>query len=255
MARGILTYFRNSVNGSGKNLPFPGIPIHIRPVEKGLQMRKTKLDDGFHSYLTEGAALVGDPGIPMLVDMHNTDIPRGLIPFEKCMRATNKRQYVHFYMHDRGFSRVLTATNKYLDLLRSFDGVITPDCTMLVGQAPCLLQTNTYFNRAVGVYLQRNGIPVIPNIRWSDEKSFPYCFLGVPKHTIVAISTHGCIRSNKEKELFKSGLNAMLTELSPTDVVVHGYMPDCIFSDFHAQAHFHRYASHFEKTHPVKEAS
>ena len=60
-------------------------------------------------------------------------------------------------MHDKDFSDVLTSTTKYLDLLKQFDGVITPDCSLLIGQSKCLQQTNTYFNRAVGYYFQKNG--------------------------------------------------------------------------------------------------
>ena len=236
-------------------MPCPGKIVRNGLAENGYFMRKTILDDGFQEYLTEGCALVGDPGIPMLVKMHNTEIPHSLIPFEKCMRATNKRQYVHFYMHDRKFSRVLTATSRYLSLLKEFDGVITPDCTMKVNQAPCLLQTNTYFNRAVGVYLQRHGVPVIPNIRWSDEKSFSFCFLGVPKHIIVAVSTHGCIKSNRDKELFRVGLRAMLDELKPTDVLVHGHMPESIFAEFYSETNFHRYPSAFETSHQARKVN
>ena len=158
-------------------------------------MKKTILDDGFQSYLTEGAVLTGDAGIPMLMNLHNAQVPIDIVPFEKARKEKDKRKYVHFYMHDIYFASVLTATDKYVDLLKEFDGVITPDCTMLVGQAPCIQQTNTYFNRAVGFYLQKQGIPVIANIRWSDEESFKYCFLGVPKNGIVSISTHGCLRS------------------------------------------------------------
>lgn len=212
-------------------------------------MRKCILDDGFQAYLTEGSALVGTPGIPMLVDMHNTEVPSDIVPFEKCHREKNRRKYVHFYMHDKGFANVLTSTKRYVDLFRTYDGVITPDCTMLVGQAQCLLQTNTYFNRAVGVYLQKQGIPVIPNIRWSDESSFEYCFLGVPRYTIVSVSTHGCIRSAEQKKLFRIGLQAMIDELAPTDVLVHGYMPDSVFSPFDGLTRFHRYPSQFERTH------
>lgn len=98
-------------------------------------MKKTILDDGSYPYLTEGAELVGAPGIPVLLDIDNTQVPKGMLPFEKIKRADNKRQYVHFYMHYKYFARVLTATDKYVDLLKEFDGVITPDCTMLVGQA------------------------------------------------------------------------------------------------------------------------
>lgn len=214
-----------------------------------MRRRKTIFDDGFQNYLTEDAILIGDPGIPMLMDIGNADVPKDMIPFSKAKTEKNKRQYVHFYEHDRAFSTVLTGTTNYLDLLKQYDGVITPDCTMMIGQAPCLQQANTYMNRAVGYYLQKNGIPIIPNVRWSDESSFAYCFLGVPKNNIVSISTHGCITSKDERKMFKVGLNAMMHELKPRIVLVHGFMPDDIFGEFLKEAEFHRYASQFEKTH------
>jgi len=212
-------------------------------------MKKTILDDGFHQYLTEGANFIIPPGIPELMELHNAQVPRDIIPFEKAKKATNKRAYVHFYMHDKYFSDVLTSTSKYLDLLKQFDGVITPDCSMLIGQVPCIQQVNTYFNRAVGFFLQKHGIPVIPNVRWSDESSFEYCFLGVPVNDIIAVSTHGCIRSNNQKEIFRRGLYAALSKLTPHDVVVHGYMPQSVFGEYEQFTRFHRYASQFERTH------
>lgn len=212
-------------------------------------MKKTILDDGFQSYLTENAVLTGDAGIPMLMELRNAQVPIDIVPFEKAKEEKNKRKYVHFYIHDKGFASVLTATNKYIDLLRQFDGVITPDPTLLIGQAKCLQETNTYMNRAVGFYLQKNGIPIIPNIRWSDESSFEYCFLGVPKKSIVAISTHGCIKSKVQKQIFKTGLREMLKVLEPTDVVVHGFMPNSVFDEFKDKTEFHRYPSQFERAH------
>ena len=214
-----------------------------------MRIRKTIFDDGFQNYLTEDAILVGKPGIPMLMNLENADIPKDMIPFSKAKTAINKRQYVHFYEHDQAFSTVLTGTKNYLELLKQYDGVITPDCTLMIGQAPCLQQANTYMNRAVGYYLQKNGIPIIPNIRWSDESSFEYCFLGVPKHSIVSVSTHGCITSRAERKMFKIGLNAMLDELAPHTVLVHGYTPDDIFGEYLQNVEFHRYASQFERTH------
>jgi hypothetical protein len=214
-----------------------------------MRRRKTIFDDGFQDYLTIGATLVGAPGIPMMMDLQNVQVPKDMIPFTKARKCANKRQYVHFYMHDREFSRVLTSTNQYLDLLKLYDGVITPDCTMAIGQSPCLQQANTYMNRAVGFFLQKNGIPVIPNVRWSDESSFEYCFLGVPKGAMVSVSTHGCITSKQERQMFKTGIGAMLDAIQPNVVLVHGYMPDDIFGEYTGQIEFHRYASQFERTH------
>jgi len=213
-------------------------------------MKKTILDDGSYPYLTYGADFAGYWGIPVLCDYNNTQVPKGIIPFEKAKnKKQNRRNYVHFYMHDKYFSDVLTSTTKYLPLLKEYDGVITPDCSLLRGQVNCVQAINTYFNRAVGVFLQRQGIPTIPNIRWGDEDSFDYCFLGVPKHTIVSISTHGCIRSNAEKEMFRCGLEEMINVLEPSDVLVHGYMPEAVFNGLDYYTVFHRYPSLFEQTH------
>ena len=39
-------------------------------------MKKTVFDDGFQSYLTDGAELVGEPGIPMLMRLDNVQKQR-----------------------------------------------------------------------------------------------------------------------------------------------------------------------------------
>ena len=44
-------------------------------------MKRSILDDGFQAYLTKDATLVGDAGIPLLMDLKNTQIPNGMIPF------------------------------------------------------------------------------------------------------------------------------------------------------------------------------
>lgn len=217
-----------------------------------MKIRKTKFDDGFQAYLTQDAVLVGEAGIPMMMDLHNTQLPLDLIPFDKAKKCKDKHKYVHFYMHDKEFSRVLTATSRYLNLLKEFDGVISPDCSLAVGQAKCLQEANTYMNRAVGFYLQQHGIPVIPNIRWSNEDSFEYCFLGVPKNTIVAISTHGCLETKEDYEIMRIGIGVMLDKLHPSAVVVHGYMPNSIFGEYIGQTEFSRYASQYERTHVRK---
>ena len=185
----------------------------------------------------------------MLMDLRNAEVPLSVIPFSKAKSCKNKRQYVHFYIHDREFARVLTATTRYLDRLKEFDGIITPDCSMMIGQSKCLQQANTYMNRAVGFYCQKNGIPVIPNIRWSDESSFDYCFLGVPKKSIVSISTHGCIRSNDQKKMFRLGLEEMIKRLEPSKIIVYGYMPNKVFSDYIGRVPFYRYPSEIESLH------
>lgn len=215
--------------------------------------RKTFYDDGFQEHLVEGASFLGEEGIPELLNIHNTEQPRALIPFTKLKTSKNKRGYVHFYVHDKCFKQIFSFTDKYLDLLKQYDGVISPDPTIIIGKSKCLHATSTYMNRAVAYYLQKQGISVIPNVRWGDESTYSFAFLGIPKHSIVAISTHGCIKRDNDnnnylRKCFKNGLAEMLKRLEPKIVVVHGFMPEDIFKEYTDKTTFVRYQSEFEET-------
>lgn len=206
-----------------------------------------RFDDGFQSYLVEGVNFVGNPPMPEILNLQNNSVPKELIPFSQLKYNKNKRGYIHFYIHDKVFQTFIANVKNYLHLLSEYDGVITPDCSIAIGQQSYLQMTNTYFNRAIGAYLQKYGIPVIPNVRWGDEKTYSFCFNGIPKHSIVAISTHGCIKTNAQKLIFRNGLAKMIEILAPTDVLVYGYMPNSIFDDFKKRTIFHNYPNHFEK--------
>ena len=218
-----------------------------------MSKRKTFYDDGFQEHLVEGADFLGEEGIPELLNIQNTEQPRALIPFTKLKTSRTRRGYVHFYIHDKCFKQIFGSTDRYVDLLKQFDGVISPDPTIIIGKSKCLHATSTYMNRAVAYYLQKQGIPVIPNVRWGDESSYRFAFLGIPKHSIVAISTHGCIKRDSEnnnylRNCFKNGLAEMLRQLEPRLVIVYGYMPDDIFKEFEYLTEFVRYPSEFEES-------
>ena len=139
-------------------------------------------------------------------------------------------------------------TEDFADDLKRFPGIITPDCSLYV-DAPLVVQlTSIYLNRAVGYYLRKQGLCVIPNIRWGDERTFTtevfrdkVAFLGVDKHSIVSIGTFGQIKGAESKRIFRDGLIAMLEELEPETVLVYGAMPKSIFGDLHNRTKFIQY--------------
>lgn len=217
--------------------------------------RKSMFDDGFQDYLVEEAEFEGFEGIPRLLDLNNAEVPLRLIPFDKARSEKDKQGYLHFYIHDKRYGEIMTNTRKYDDLISQYDGIITPDPTIVIGKSHCLHAVSTYMNRAIGYYEQRRGIPVISNIRWGDSSTWDFCFLGVPKHSIVAISTHGAIARDKEtnnllRRCFKDGLLEMLMRLELTDVIVYGRMPDDIFTpEILRMSQFHRFPSEIETAH------
>ena len=212
-------------------------------------MQKVIYDDGYNSYLVKGATFVGEAGIPVLQNMKNVQVPKELIPFTKSRKNLDRRKFVHFYVHDENFKCIFNHPERYVELFKTYDGIISPDPTLFIDNSKCLLETSTYMNRALGFYYAKKGIPVIPNVRWTNEDSYEFCFLGVPKGYIVSISTHGCCKSKQQKENFRNGLSKMLEILEPTDVIVHGCMPKSVFDGLENQTRFHRFPSEFEMTH------
>lgn len=210
-------------------------------------MSKTIIDDGYSSYLVDGATFVGKYQIPSIPKHDEILIPKDMIPFDKRNVVKERDLAIDFYMHDVTFRQILTSTSKYLAELSRFTAVISPDCSLYRDMPLCLQITNTYMNRAVGFYLQKHGVYVIPNVRWGDERSFEFCFQGLPTNDIVCISTHGCIKSEENRYYFRLGLEEMLNVLKPQVVLVHGPMPDEVFSDFLDEMMFVHYQSYISK--------
>lgn len=136
------------------------------------------VDEGFRVSLVETAFFDGKFEIPHINAPNEIIIPSGMVPFSIRERSRNKKDFVCFYEHDVNFREILTNTEKYVDELKQYPGIITPDCSLYIDAPLCVQIADIYLNRAVGYYLQKQGIYVIPNIRWGDERTYREDFLG-----------------------------------------------------------------------------
>ena len=159
-------------------------------------MIMNKIDDGFYSWLVDAATFDDVLDIPCMALPKRVEVPRNLIPFSKTPYSESHAEYVHFYEHDAVFKGFLQDPEQYIERLYRFPGIITPDCSLYRDMPLVLQMANTYMSRAVGCYLQEQGMNVVPNVRWGDERSYrpgitdiPFAFLGLEKHGIVAVST------------------------------------------------------------------
>jgi len=94
---------------------------------------------------------------------------------------------------------------------------------------------NTYRNRAIAYWLQNNGVNIIPNIRWGDERTYPFAFEGIERGGTVAISTNGCIQKKLDRHYFTKGLAKMVDTLKPDTIINYSYTPDDIFASYRNQ--------------------
>ena len=143
------------------------------------------------------------------------------------------------YELDREFADLLRYTDNYVSELRKYQAFISPDASLYWDMPFAAQVVNKYRSQAIGYYMQRRGIYVIPNVRWGDERTyttkfFPekLAFLGVEKHSIVSIGSYGVVKTKEEKKHFRAGLESMLETLEPETVLVYGAMPEDVFDDY-----------------------
>lgn len=186
--------------------------------------------DVFHAFLVEKADYDGLEEIPCIKTSNL--LPERLITFSKSLYSTDYNQWVVFYEHDSQIIRMWNQPHKYLKKLKKFKGVITPDFSLYRNMPLVMQKWATYQGKAIGVWLQNEGIEVIPNVRFADERSYPFCFSGIEKHSTVAVGTHGCIKRSTDRAYFEKGLAKMVEKLEPKTIIVYGFAPDSIFKKY-----------------------
>lgn len=198
----------------------------INSVRKGCR-------DVFNAFLVALATYMGFYDFPVINPTY--DIPNRLISFSRCISTKDYDQWVHFYEDDFLFERIWRNPLKYLEILKKFNGVILPDFS-LYRDMPFVMQLwNIYRSRAIGYWLQVNGIKVIPNIRYGDRRTYKCCCDGISKGCVISVGSHGTIKNVEDRTIFVNGLDVVVKRLKPLAIVVYGACPDYIFNKYKEQ--------------------
>ena len=125
---------------------------------------------------------------------------------------------VHFFLYDYRFERVWKNPDSNLERLSRYRAVLSPDFSMYLEMAPVMQLYNTFRNRWCGAYWASKGMRVIPTVNWGDESTFDFCFEGIEKGSVVAVSTYMASEHDHrsdQKEWFMAGYNEMLQRIEP----------------------------------------
>ena len=116
-------------------------------------------------------------GIP---SMYATQITGSqMLRFMDWNEVDDPENYIaHFYYDDFKFMQAWRNPDKYVDKLRQFKAVVSPDFSLYTDFPRVLQILSCYRRQWVGAYWQIQGLDVIPDVVWGDRKSFDYCFLG-----------------------------------------------------------------------------
>lgn len=186
--------------------------------------------DVFNAFLVEDATYAGIFEFPVIESC--CDIPNRLICFSKSIACRDYNQWVHFYEDDSQFERIWRTPRKYLDILKRYNGVILPDFS-LYRDMPYVMQVwNIYRSRAIGNWLQHNGIKVIPNIRYGDRRTYKIACDGIENGSVIAIGTHGTIKNKNDRAVFVEGLETVISIIDPKVIIIYGSTPEEIFKKY-----------------------
>ena len=153
---------------------------------------------------------------------NNNYIPKNLIGFNYAKTNKDKNVGIHFYLDDYQFERVWNDPDIYADMLSEYDCILSPDFSLYLDMPMPMKIWNVYRSRQIGQYYQLQGIKVIPTISWAEKETFSFCFKGIPKGSIVSISTIGVKRDEEALQIWKDGMDAMIKEIEPSAILVYG---------------------------------
>lgn len=161
----------------------------------------------------------GKYGMPMLEPVDH--VPKRMVGFKYIKEEKDKDSCVHFYLHDYQFEIMWSQPYRYIPLLRQFDSCLTPNFSIYLDMPEAIKIWNTYRARLIGQILQDNGLTVIPMVYWSDERSYEYCFDGIPENS--TISTNNIGNSVPEaRKLWHAGMRELIKRKHPKRILLYG---------------------------------
>lgn len=161
-----------------------------------------------------------DDGMPTINPCD--EVPGGLLPFNYAKTNEDTEKWIHFFVDDYQFERLWNRPRAYLDLIKRFDGALTPDFSLYMDMPLPMQRWNEYRRRALGNWWQRNGVSVIPTLSWSDERSYGFCFGGLPRGATYAVSTVGVKGDDAAMGAWKAGMAEAVRRLEPRRVLLYG---------------------------------
>lgn len=131
----------------------------------------------------------------------------------------NVSSFVRFFLDDYKFEVIWNNPEPRLKKLSQYKGVLSPQFSAYYTMPFSIQSYQTFRSRWCGASLQSKGLTVIPTIYWGKPQSYWYCFDGIEKGCVVAVSTIGV---GKEKDFFLQGYGEMLRRIKPEAIICYG---------------------------------
>ena len=172
--------------------------------------------DAFNKWTSDGFWQI--PTIP------RTDyVPTQAIGFNFLLsKKPQKECAIHFFIDDYQFERIWARPEAYIEKLRGWGGMFSPDFSLYLNMPRAMKLWNVYRSRFIGNVMAESGIKVIPTLQWAEPETFSFCFDGVEPGGVVAVSTIGVKKDPAAKRIWFDGMNEAIKRLHPHTVIEYG---------------------------------
>lgn len=184
-------------------------------------VKKESISDIFKLGLPQMITTTSAYEMPIIM-AYNVCLPQNIISSHRGLKSNNHDYCIHFYEEDKYFSSLITKPQHWLKMLSKFKFVISPDFSQFLDMPDPIRRYHSYLNKLFAAWWQKKGLSVIPNVTWSDAKSYEYSFDGMPRNSIIAINSTGLRRNKMSKRMWLEGYKKAVEILSPIHIIRYG---------------------------------
>lgn len=188
------------------------------PEEK--ENERLRTDKGYNLDLYDPYDTEGFYQMPVI--HNNYFIPDNIKSFNYALTSSDKACGIHFYIDDYQFERVWNSPQEYVDTLKQYDCIFSPDFSLYMDMPISMKIWNVYRSRLIGQYYQNCGIRVIPTVSWGEKETFEFCFDGIEEHGIVSVSTIGVKKDAEAFKIWVAGMDELIKRKKPDTILVYG---------------------------------
>ena len=202
------------------------------------------IEDSFQAFLVEGASFTKDEEYPILENWMIPDVPpKKIMPFDKALnhRGDLSEVFVCTYARDSSFERIRKHPRRYVDFFKRCAGLIGFDFSVHSDMPVIKQKSQMNDNLSLSYFYGKEGNKVIPNIRYGSDETSQEFLRAIPKHSLIAVGTHGFIKTIPQKAEWHCFLERIIEELEPSGIVVYGNLDGAILAKIKDKCQFYFY--------------
>lgn len=207
----------------GIPLVLPGLEEYAVSTPKSTKESAPKRDL-YNLRLLSGLTSANYFGLPCLKGFIPSIVTKPL-PFHEARALWRKGKslkgfFVHFYIEDEKFECVRKTPEKYLEMLKSADFIISPDFSTYRNYPFPVLLKNAFDNILLGAFYERMGVKVVSNTIWSTPLFYDALFSGQPTKGAICVSSNSLnLRDKKGVKHWLCGYKEAIKRLKPLLVI------------------------------------